>query len=158
MIAQLGRMRAAVGAVTVVAAMVLAAGATRAFAADTTPAQSLYKRLGGYDAIAAVVDDFLGRLATDKDLGRYFVGHGKSSHMRTRQLIVDQICAATGGPCYYTGRDMKATHEGMGISKADWDKAVAHLNATFDKFSVGQKERGEVLATLGSFHAAIVEK
>src|SRR6185312_17516055 len=62
---------------------------------------TLYKRLGGYDALAAVTDDFLGRLATDQQFGKFFVGHSADSIRRIRQLIVDQLCAATGGPCVY---------------------------------------------------------
>ncbi len=120
--------------------------------------QSLYKRLGGYDAIAAVVDDFLQRLATDPQMGRFFQGHSASSVKKIRQLIVDQLCEATGGPCYYTGRDMKTAHAGMGISEADWDASVKHLAATLDKFKVPEKERNEVLGTISTMKDQIVEK
>ncbi|HEV3486715.1 MAG TPA: group 1 truncated hemoglobin, partial [Vicinamibacterales bacterium] len=96
--------------------------------------KSLYQRLGGYDALAAVTDDFLGRLATDKQLGRFFPGHSEDSVKKIRQHIVDQLCMATGGPCVYTGRDMKTSHKGMGISESDWTVAVNHLVATLDKF------------------------
>src|SRR6266851_8436105 len=82
-------------------------------APQATAQPSLYKRLGGYDALAAVTDDFIGRLATDKQLTRFFVGHSEDSLKRIRQLVVDQLCAATGGPCYYLGRDMKTSHKGM---------------------------------------------
>src|SRR5262249_32852804 len=77
---------------------------------------SLYARLGGYDAIAAVADDFLGRLATDPQFQKFFVGHSQDSIRRIRQLIVDQLCQVTGGPCAYTGRDMKTAHKGLGIT------------------------------------------
>ncbi len=76
--------------------------------------KSLYLRLGGYDAIAAVTDDFLGRLAKDPQFTRFFSGFSTDSVKRIRQLIVDQLCAAAGGPCFYTGRDMKKTHAGLG--------------------------------------------
>lgn len=123
-------------------------------AAQEKPA--LYKRLGGYDALAAVTDDFLGRLATDPALAKFFAGHSKDSLARTRQLIVDQLCAATGGPCLYIGRSMKTAHEGMGISEADWDTSVKHLAATLEKFKVPKKEKDEVLAAIGSMKADIV--
>src|SRR5262249_32400601 len=87
---------------------------------------SLYARLGGYDAIAAVVDDFIGRLATDPQLQKFFVGHSQDSVHRIRQLVVDQLCAATGGPCVYIGRDMKTAHKGLGITEADWNASVKH--------------------------------
>jgi hemoglobin len=125
------------------------------FAADSP---SLYKRLGGYDALAAVTDDFIGRLASDKSLQKFFAGHSKDSLVRIRQLVVDQLCAATGGPCAYIGRDMKSAHQGMGISEADWNTAAAHLVATLDKFKVPEKEKSEVLAAISSLKMDIVEQ
>ena len=125
------------------------------FAADPP---SLYTRLGGYDALAAVTDDFIGRMATDKNLAKFFAGHSKDSLVRIRQLVVDQLCAATGGPCAYIGRDMKSAHQGMGISEADWNAAAAHLVATLDKFKVPEKEKAEVLAAISGLKNDIVEQ
>lgn len=118
--------------------------------------ETLYKRLGGYDAVAAVTDDFIGRLASDAQLKRFFVGHSTDSLGRIRQLIVDQLCFATGGPCIYIGRDMKTAHAGMGISEADWQLSVKHLVATLDRFKVPEKEKGEVLAAISSMKGDIV--
>jgi len=122
------------------------------------PQLSLYKRLGGYDAIAAVTDDFIGRLATDKQLGRFFAGHSEDSLKKIRQHVVDQLCAATGGPCVYTGRDMKTSHKGMGITEADWNASVGHLVATLDKFKVPEREKNEVLGAVSALKKDIVEK
>lgn len=119
--------------------------------------KSLYQRLGGYDALAAVTDDFIGRLATDKELAKFFVGHSQDSLGKIRQLVVDQLCAATGGPCIYIGRDMKTAHKGMGITEAQWNNAAAHLVATLDKFKVPAKEKGEVLAAVSALKKDIVE-
>ncbi|MFO1284734.1 MAG: group 1 truncated hemoglobin [Burkholderiales bacterium] len=140
--------------------LVLVLAATLASAASShaqSPA-SLYQRLGGYDAIAAVTDDFLGRLAGDRDLGRFFVGHSADSVKRIRQDIVNQLCAATGGPCVYTGRDMKTAHAGMGVGERDWETTVRHLNATFDRYSVPRRERDEVVAAIAGMKKDIVEK
>src|SRR5713226_3757618 len=112
----------------------------------TQPAPGLYKRLGGYDAIAAVSDDFIGRLANDKQLSRFLVGLSADSKKRLRQLVVDQLCEATGGPCIYLGRSMKASHAGLGVTESDWQATVKHLVATLDKFSVPEKEKSELLA------------
>jgi hemoglobin len=125
-------------------------------AAHEPSASSLYKRLGGYDAIAAVVDDFIGRLATDPQLAKFFDSHSTDSLKRIRQLIVDQLCEATGGPCYYTGRTMKVSHDGLKITQAEWELAVKHLTATLDKFKVGEKERGELFAAVGALQGDIV--
>jgi hemoglobin len=119
---------------------------------------SLYKRLGGYDALAAVTDDFIGRLATDKKLGKFFVGLSNDSKTKVRQHVVDFLCKATGGPCAYTGRDMKTVHTGLMITKAEWDASVEHLVATLDKFKVPAKEKSEVLAAVGPLEKDIVEK
>lgn len=129
--------------------------------ATTAVAQSgpsLYKRLGGYDALAAVTDEFITRLATDKTLGRFFVGASDNSKMRIRQLVLDQLCAATGGPCVYIGREMKTAHKGLGITEEDWNISVKHLLATLTKFKVKDKEQKEVAGALTTLKADIVEK
>lgn len=119
---------------------------------------TLYKRLGGYDAIAAVTDDFLGRLMADASLTKFFAGHSTDSKQRIRGQVVDFLCFATGGPCVYKGRDMKTSHAGLGITEADWNKGVQHLVATLDKFKVPQKEKDEVLAAASGLKKDIVEK
>ena len=131
--------------------------ALRAPGALAQESDTLYKRLGGYDAIAAVTDDFLGRLIGDERFARFFVGHGTASTQRIRQLVVDQLCAATGGPCVYIGRDMKVVHEGLGITEEDWDAMVVHLVATLDKFQVPQKEKDDLLGALGDLEDDIVD-
>ncbi len=120
------------------------------------PPESLYKRLGGYDALAAVTDDFLDRLLHDPKQSRFFVGHSDDSRKRIRQLIVDQLCAVTGGPCVYVGRDMKTAHAGLGITDADWSASVDHLVATLDKFRVPTREKDEVLAVVSTLKPDIV--
>jgi hemoglobin len=119
---------------------------------------TLYKRVGGYDALAAVTDDFLARLVADPQFAKFFVGHGADSIKRIRQLIVDQLCAATGGPCVYIGRDMKTTHAGLAITEKDWDASVKHLVGTLDKFKVPAKEKDDVLAAVSTLKKDIVEK
>jgi hemoglobin len=134
------------------------AGNLSAQTAGTGKGEKLYKRLGGYDAIAAVTDDFIDRLASDKQLARFFGGVSADSQKKLRQHVVDQLCEATGGPCIYTGRTMKTSHAGLGIAESDWQAAVKHLVATLDKFKVPEKEKGEVLAIASSLKADIVEK
>jgi hemoglobin len=119
---------------------------------------SLYKRLGGYDAIAAVTDDFIGRLVADPELGQFFKGHSTDSNMHVRQLVVDQLCAVTGGPCVYIGRSMKTAHAGLGITTAQWNKSVELLTASLDKFKVPKAEQTELLTLASSLKGDIVEK
>ena len=119
---------------------------------------TLYARLGGYDAIAAVADDLLHRLMTDPQLGRFWANRGADGIRREKQLLIDFLCASAGGPLYYTGRDMPTSHKGMGISTGDWEVFLGHLRATLDKFRVPDGERREVLAFIESTKADIVEK
>jgi hemoglobin len=119
---------------------------------------SLYKRLGGYDAIAAVTDEFIARAFGDARIRRMFEGLSTDSRNRFRQHLVEQLCAATGGPCVYTGRSMKTAHAGVGITEGDWTAAVGHLVATLDKYKVPDKEKNELLALLVPMKADIVEK
>lgn len=119
---------------------------------------SLYKRLGGYDALAAVTDDFIGRLISDEKLSRFFNGVSTDSRKRIRQLVLDQLCAATGGPCIYIGRSMRTVHEGLGITEADWDRSVKLLVASLDKFKVGKAEKDDLLKALTTLKADIVDK
>ena len=141
------------------AAVLFAALAGAARAQDAMVKQkSLYDRLGGYNAIAAVVDDFVGRLIADKQFERFFAGHSTDSKKRIRQHIVDQFCAAAGGPCVYTGRTMKDSHAGLNITEADWDAAAKHLVATLGKFKVGDQEKKDLLAFVSSLKNDIVEK
>jgi hemoglobin len=120
--------------------------------------KSLYVRLGGYDAIAAATDDLLGRLTSDPQIGVYWKGHSKDSMKRDRQLVVDFLCAAFGGPVIYRGRDMKTSHEGLSISESDWQVFVKHTIATLDTFGVQGKEREEFLAAAASLKGDIVER
>jgi len=82
--------------------------------------ETLYSKLGGYDAIAAVSDAILQRLQCDPQLSRFWKHRRKDGMRREKQLLIDFLCASAGGPLYYTGRDIKLSHEGMGISESYW--------------------------------------
>lgn len=119
--------------------------------------KSLYERLGGYDAIRAVVNDLLPRLQADPLLARFWQNRGADGIEREKQLLVDFLCAQAGGPMYYTGRDMVLSHRGMKISERDWSAFIGHLNATLDAFKVPQAERADVVAFIQSTPVEIVE-
>ncbi|QSJ17674.1 group 1 truncated hemoglobin [Nostoc sp. UHCC 0702] len=118
---------------------------------------TLYTRLGGYDAIAAVADNLLSRLASDPQLGRFWQHRGNDGLRREKQLLIDFLCAKAGGSLYYTGRDMFTSHEGMRISTSDWDAFIGHLNATLEAFQLPEREKQEVLGFIESTKADIVE-
>jgi hemoglobin len=76
---------------------------------------------------------------------------------RLKSMLVDQVCQATGGPCTYTGRDMRETHTGMGVTAAEFDALVGDLLATLDQFAVPQAEKDELLGALAPMRSDIVE-
>jgi hemoglobin len=119
--------------------------------------KTLYERLGGYDAICAVSEDLLPRLMSDPRLRRFWDHRGEDGLNREKQLLIDFLCASSGGPMYYTGRDMKVSHKGMKISEADWAAFLGHANATLDAFKVPPTERSEVVAFVQSLKKYIVE-
>jgi hemoglobin len=115
---------------------------------------SLYERLGGIDAITSVIDSFVDRCAGDDRINRKFE---RSDIPRLRKMLVDQVCEATGGPCTYSGRDMKETHAGMGVTAGEFDALVEDLVWTLDEFDVPQAEREELLGLLAPMRNDIVE-
>ena len=119
--------------------------------------KSLYERLGGYDAIVAVSGNLLPRLMSDSRLKRFWEHRGADGIAREKQLLIDFLCANSGGPMYYTGRDMKLSHTGMKISEADWTAFMGHVNATLDVFKLPPTERGEVVGFVQSLKKDIVE-
>ena len=118
---------------------------------------SLYQRLGGYDGIVAATDDLLARLQADPRIMDYWKGSSLEVRRRGRQLVVDFMTEAAGGPAYYVGRDMKKAHEGMQIGEEDWVIFMEHAEAMLDHFSTPARERGEVLSFLASLKDEVVE-
>jgi hemoglobin len=116
---------------------------------------SLYQRLGGQPAIHAVVNDFIGNVAADTRINRFFA---KTDIPHLKNMLEQQLCAATGGPCVYQGRDMKTTHSGMNVTEADFNYLVADLVMSLDKFKVPATEKGELLGALGGMKNDIVSK
>ena len=119
----------------------------------TMEKKSLYDRLGGKPAITAVVDDFIGNVASDTRINKRFAN---ADIPRLKMMLVNQICQASGGPCTYTGASMKDAHKGMKITDAEFNALVEDLVKSLDKFKVPAKEKGELLGALGPMKPAIV--
>src|SRR5262245_19273535 len=122
------------------------------------PQQSLYTRLGGYDVIAAFVDNWLAAVVPDPQLGPYFKGMSVDTKRKARQLIVDFIAERAGGPVIYTGRSMKTLHEGLGISKSDDAVLMRHAERTLDRLGVARDARDGMLAFLARLEDETVER
>jgi hemoglobin len=138
---------------------ILAAAAFSA-AAPLSAKDTLYKNLGGKKAIAAVVDEFVGRVAADNRINHYFQQTAADPKRLAsfKMKLVDQICEASGGPCHYTGKDMKSAHAGMGIRGGDFSALVEDLTAALDKFHVKDPDKQALLGALGPMQKDIVEK
>ena len=127
----------------------------------TLPAASaggtVHKSIGGKNA---VVDAFVARAAADNRINAYFkdTASDPARLAKFKKNLADQICEATGGPCKYTGKDMKSAHAGMGISSADFAALVEDLVATLDGFHVKEQDKSALLAALGPMKGDIVEK
>jgi hemoglobin len=121
---------------------------------------TLYERLGGYDAVAAVAavaNNLLPRLMNDGVLGRFWEHRGEDGIGREKQLLIDFLCHSAGGPMYYTGRNMTLTHRGMKISDPDWARFLEHFNDTLDHFELAATEMNDVLAFIESTKFEIAE-
>ena len=131
-----------------------ASPATTTASPATGAAKPLYERLGGETAISAVIDDFVTRCAGDTRINKKFA---KSNIDRLKVHLKQQVCAATGGPCKYTGENMKKSHTNMGVTEGEFGALVEDLVATLDKFKVPKAEKDELLGILGPLKDEIVE-
>lgn len=126
---------------------------------DSLAKASLYDRLGGVYAIAAVVDDFIDRLMDDPRLNanpKVDEAHHRVARAGFKYLVTEQVCWAAGGPQRYTGRSMRDSHAELGITAGEWDAFLDDLRQTFDRFGVPAAERSELLAIVESTKAEIV--
>ena len=119
--------------------------------------QTLYQRVGGYDAIAAATDDALPRLLKNPEVKAYFDHMSQDSIRKLRQHFVDFLVDAAGGPAYYIGRDMRTTHVGMGITERQGQAFVTDIGATLEHLRVPERETGEFLGLVEPLKQEIVE-
>lgn len=119
------------------------------------PAASLYDRLGGKEAITAVVDDLSANVAADNRINQRFA---KANIKQFKANMVDLLCMGSGGPCAYKGLDMKTVHTGMKISDAEFGAMAENVVKTMNKFNVPAREQGEVMGLLGGMKGDIVNR
>jgi len=120
--------------------------------------RTLYERLGGYNAISAVVDDFADRVFADPKVGKFFVGMGTDTREMFKQKNKNLVCAVTEGPCKVISRPTKTAHAGLGITDADFNVVAGHLSAVLDKYKVPAVEKKELMDIIGSLRKDIVER
>lgn len=122
-------------------------------AAKPAAKSDLYDRLGGQRAIVAVIDDFVGRVAAD---ARINIRFSNTDIPKFKNLLIEFVCMATGGPCTYTGQDMETSHAGMELVDEEFTAVVEDFSAALDKFKVPAKEKAELLGALGPLQPSIV--
>ena len=152
------KLKVVVTALCLLSALAVSAAAQNTNSSTTTTAEpmqkSLYERLGGLDAIKAVIGDFVGRVVADERINKKFA---KSDGARVTHFLVEQVCAATGGPCKYTGNSMKKSHKNMKVTAGEFNALVEDLVAALDKFNVPATEKNELLGALAPLKDQIVE-
>jgi hemoglobin len=135
-------------------AVAVAATWTLSSAPSFAAERSLYERLGGQGAIQAVVTKFIGNVGADKRINSYFA---TTDLKNLNKLLVEQVCMVTGGPCSYSGRDMKTAHKGMKVTTAAFNSLVEDLVSALDTFNVPKKEKDELIGILATLKGDIVE-
>jgi hemoglobin len=132
------------------------AGGGGAGGGGTADDKPLFVRLGGMDAINAVVKDFVEeQVAKDARINSFFAN---ADIPGLEKKLSDQICEKSGGPCHYGGKDMKTAHAGMGINAENFNALVEDLVKSLDKFKVAEKEKNDLLGALGMMKGDIVTK
>ncbi len=127
-------------------------------ATNSTSEKTLYARLGGYDVIAAIVDEFSQTFAADPRVVRLVAGMNLERRKRNRQLTVDYLTAATGGPAFYLGQDMKTAHAGLEIGAAEWQIAMDHIESALAKLNVPSRESKELMSVFAAPRDDIVAR
>lgn len=116
---------------------------------------SLYERLGGLPAIESVMAGLTQNIAKDERINGFFIG---ADLKRVEYKLAQQVCAATGGPCTYTGGSMLKVHTGMNITEAQFNALVEDLIKSLNTHGVRQREQDELLRALGSMKEDIVNR
>jgi hemoglobin len=122
------------------------------------PKPSLYERLGRYDAISTIAEDYLAGLRADPRFKRFSGGRSADGLRRAKQMLKDQLCALTGGPCTYPGKEMRAAHGGLGITAEDWEANMKYMAAALDKSKITGAEKTEFLGLVDSLKPQIVDQ
>ncbi|MCA1767974.1 MAG: group 1 truncated hemoglobin [Idiomarina sp.] len=120
-----------------------------------TFAQNLYQQLGEKQGIEAVVEEMLYRVGGDDRIAHHF---DDVDIMRVHKLISEQVCDLSGGPCDYSGEDMKTSHRNMGVDNADFNALVEHLIAAMEKQDIPVSAQNQLLGLLAPMHVDIVEE
>ena len=136
--------------------LVATLGLTACAAMKSEPAPSLYRRLGGREGIAGVVDTFVANALADPRIGLAFKSLPAAKVGPLKSNIADFICENTGGPCSYVGRTMKESHKGLGLAREDVDACNAALAKALDTNGVKAADKEQLMKLVQSLMPDIV--
>ena len=145
-------------ALTMLAAALVVFAALPGRTANAVDTKPLYERLGGYDGISAVVDEFADSLFADKRISEFFIGMSDDTRAQFKQKNKNLLCNVTGGPCKVISRPANVAHHGLGITAGDFEVVAGHLKDALNKFKVGPKEQEQVFAIILGLRSQIVDR
>ena len=148
--------------VTALGVLLLSASAAAAAPDLPSPAgatpiagDAVYKAFHDQAGIQRIMDDFVPRITSDPRI----MGRFKTTNLdRLKLELVMQVCYLTGGPCQYTGRDMKEAHASLGLQNLDFNALAEDLQLSMDKEKVSFTAQNQLLAKLAPMQRAIVTK
>ena len=116
---------------------------------------ALYKQFGEKEGLTKIVDDMYDNVLSDPRTAPYF---DNAPVKRIKQKLVEQICVLLDGPCVYTGRPMRRTHEGQNIDRAAFNALVEDLQAAMDKNGVPFHAQNKLLAKLAPMYREVQDR
>ena len=134
----------------------VAAEATNSVDEVVSDQETLYQRIGGYDVVAAIIDDMGPRALNDPAFSMFFTDVDEEAGKAARQHSVNLVCELAGGPCFYNGRDMTTVHEELGITDEQWRLNLGHLADTLDALNIDGDEKSDVIALFAGLKGVIV--
>lgn len=127
---------------------------TAARAQTASPADDgLYREFGGQSGLVRLMDDFMQRLLADARMRPFFQDADQAA---LKKQLVLQFCEVAGGPCRRDGPTMKEAHDGMDITRADFNALVEVLQDAMDAQGVPFRAQNRLLARLAPMHREII--
>ena len=116
--------------------------------------ETLFERMGGEAKLRAAVNEFTLIIQADDRINFTFAD---TDLTKFKQLLFEQLCAITDGPCKYTGRDMYTAHAKLNINDAQFNALAEDLYVAFDREHVPYRLQNKVMALLAPMQKDIVK-
>ncbi len=124
-------------------------------ALSTGRERTLYDQLGGKPGIESIVEKMLSNIADDLRIAPKFANADITNLQR---LLTEQFCAISGGPCTYTGRDMKSAHVDLNITAAEFNALVEDLIDAMTTLRVPTSAQNQLIARLATMQRDVVQR